>query len=181
MYKRMKNIKKEKGITLVALVVTIIVLLILAFVAISMIMGDNGVVEKAKESKEETIKAQEREFIKLAYQDLEMDYRLKGTDITADRVMEKLSEYDKNIKVEMITKDEIGDTEVVVEKNSGEEYAEIVYTETEHKYAGSLVIDENKARYEVTYNANRGSGGPTKQVKIEGTPLTITLLIYSPV
>ena len=169
------NFKKEKGITLVALVVTIIVLLILAFVAISMIMGDNGVVEKAKESKEETIKAQEREFIKLAYQDLEMDYRLKGTDITADRVMEKLSEYDKNIKVEMITKDEIGDTEVVVEKNSGEEYAEIVFTETEHKYAGSLVIDENKARYEVTYNANRGSGGPTKQVKIEGTPLTITL------
>ena len=169
------NFKKEKGITLVALVVTIIVLLILAFVAISMIMGDNGVVEKAKESKEETIKAQEREFIKLAYQDLEMDYRLKGTDITADRVMEKLSEYDKNIKVEMITKDDIGDTEVVVEKNSGEEYAEIVYTETEHKYAGSLVIDENKARYEVTYNANRGSGGPTKQVKIEGTPLTITL------
>ena len=169
------NLKKEKGITLVALVVTIIVLLILAFIAISMIMGDNGVVEKAKESKEETIKAQEREFIKLAYQDLEMDYRLKGTDITADRVMEKLSEYDKNIEVKMITKDEIGDTEVVVEKNSGEEYAEIVFTETEHKYAGSLVIDENKARYEVTYNANRGNGGPTKQIKIEGTPLTITL------
>ena len=174
MNKIIENIKKEKGVTLVALVVTIIVLLILAFIAISILMGDDGIIKKAEESKEETIKAQEREYIKLAYQDLEMEYRLNGTDITADRVMGKLQEYDSNIKVEMITKDEIGDTEIVVEKNSGEEYAEIVYTETEHKYAGSLVIDTNKARYEVTYNANRGSGGPTKQVKIEGTPLIIT-------
>ena len=175
MNKIIENIKKEKGVTLVALVVTIIVLLILAFIAISILMGDDGIIKKAEESKEETIKAQEREYIKLAYQDLEMEYRLNGTDITADRVMGKLQEYDSNIKVEMITKDEIGDTEIVVEKNSGEEYAEIVFTETEHKYAGSLVIDQNKTRYEVTYNANRGSGGPTKQVKIEGTPLTITL------
>ena len=121
MNKILENIKKEKGVTLVALVVTIIVLLILAFIAISMIMGKDGIINKAEESKEETIKAQEREYIKLAYQDLEVEYKLKGTYITADRVMEKLSEYDKNVKVEMITKDEIGDTEIVVEKNSGEE------------------------------------------------------------
>lgn len=42
--------KKERGITLVALVVTIVVLLILAGVSISMVLGNNGIVTKAKET-----------------------------------------------------------------------------------------------------------------------------------
>lgn len=42
--------KKEKGITLVALVVTIIILLILAGVAITMALGDNGLFQKSKEA-----------------------------------------------------------------------------------------------------------------------------------
>lgn len=40
--------KKEKGITLVALVVTIIVLLILAGVAISLTIGNNGLFQRAQ-------------------------------------------------------------------------------------------------------------------------------------
>lgn len=40
--------KKEKGITLVALVVTIIVLLILAGVTISLTLSNNGIFQKAK-------------------------------------------------------------------------------------------------------------------------------------
>lgn len=40
--------KKERGITLVALVVTIIVLLILAGVAISLTIGNNGLFNRAK-------------------------------------------------------------------------------------------------------------------------------------
>ena len=43
--------KKENGITLVALVVTIVVLLILAGVSISLVMGNNSVVQKAKDAK----------------------------------------------------------------------------------------------------------------------------------
>ena len=41
--------KKERGITLVALVVTIVVLLILAGVSISLVIGQNGIVTKAQE------------------------------------------------------------------------------------------------------------------------------------
>ena len=52
----MKN-DKEKGITLVALVVTIIVLLILAGVSISMIVGENGLLAKAKEAADKHNKA----------------------------------------------------------------------------------------------------------------------------
>lgn len=48
------NTKIESGITLIALVVTIIVLLILAGISIQMLTGDNGILKRAAESKEET-------------------------------------------------------------------------------------------------------------------------------
>ena len=40
---RSKNLSKQKGITLIALVVTIVVLLILAGTAIAMLTGDDAV------------------------------------------------------------------------------------------------------------------------------------------
>ena len=43
--------KKERGITLVALVVTIVVLLILAGISLSLILGNYGVVTKANEGR----------------------------------------------------------------------------------------------------------------------------------
>ena len=53
MKKILQKNKKEKGITLVALVVTIVVLLILAGISISMLGGENGIITKAQEAKEE--------------------------------------------------------------------------------------------------------------------------------
>ena len=53
----MRNfISKNKGITLIVLIITIIVMLILAGVAISMNMGDSGVVTQAQKAKIETEK-----------------------------------------------------------------------------------------------------------------------------
>lgn len=43
--------RKERGITLVALVVTIVVLLILAGISLSLVLGQNGIVTRAKESR----------------------------------------------------------------------------------------------------------------------------------
>ena len=55
----MKNLKKNKGVTLIALVITIIVLLILAGVALAMIMGDSGIFGKANKSSEKTLLAKD--------------------------------------------------------------------------------------------------------------------------
>lgn len=44
--------KNNKGITLIALVVTIIVLLILAGVSIAMLTGQNGILNRAREARE---------------------------------------------------------------------------------------------------------------------------------
>ena len=56
-----KILKKEKGITLIALVITIIVLIILAGISISLVLGDNGIVTKAKQAKEQTEQAKSNE------------------------------------------------------------------------------------------------------------------------
>ena len=54
-------VKKQTGITLIALVITIIVLLILAGVSIAMLTGNNGILTQAKLAKENTAAAEEKE------------------------------------------------------------------------------------------------------------------------
>lgn len=53
--------KSQKGITLVALVITIIILLILAGITVATLSGDNGLFNRAKQAKNNTIDAQEAE------------------------------------------------------------------------------------------------------------------------
>ncbi len=48
-----EKIKNEKAITLVALVVTIIVLIILAGISISLVIGNNGIMQKAAKGRED--------------------------------------------------------------------------------------------------------------------------------
>ncbi|MGP1608223.1 MAG: hypothetical protein ACTTGJ_00015 [Clostridium sp.] len=70
MYKQKKNKQKtntNNGITLIALVLTIIVLLILAGVALSLALGQNGLIFKARESKQKQEIALEKDRIMSAY------------------------------------------------------------------------------------------------------------------
>ena len=48
-----KEITKEKGITLVALAITIIIIIILSTITISTVLGDNGLIDTAKQTKED--------------------------------------------------------------------------------------------------------------------------------
>ena len=65
--KKTRGQNTNSGITLIALVITIIVLLILAGVSIAMLTGENGVLTKATEAKNQTEIAQEKEEISMAY------------------------------------------------------------------------------------------------------------------
>ena len=60
-----KQLRNKNGITLIALVVTIIVLIILAGVSISLVLGDNGIITKAKEGKQNTELAKGEEEVQL--------------------------------------------------------------------------------------------------------------------
>ncbi len=64
--------KKEQGITLIALVITIIVLLILAGVTIATLTGDNGLLTKAAKAKESVKDGEIGEQIKLACQEYKL-------------------------------------------------------------------------------------------------------------
>ena len=54
--------KSKKGITLVALVVTIVVLLILAGVSINLVLGNNGIIARAKDAETKSAEASENDL-----------------------------------------------------------------------------------------------------------------------
>ena len=58
-----------RGITLIALIVTIIVLLILAAISITMLTGQNSILNRASEAKNKTGVSQEEETVKLSISD----------------------------------------------------------------------------------------------------------------
>ncbi|MGN1298199.1 MAG: hypothetical protein ACI4VH_07325 [Clostridia bacterium] len=62
-----KNLERNKGITLIALVITIIVLLIFIGVTIATLTGDNGILTKANSAKILTNEGEEKETVSLAY------------------------------------------------------------------------------------------------------------------
>ena len=69
------TLRRNKGITLIALVVTIIVLLILAGISIAMLTGQNGILNRALEAKEKTVVAQKDEEKTLqGYEDIMAQY-----------------------------------------------------------------------------------------------------------
>ena len=63
----MQKLKGKSGITLIALVITIIVLLILAGISISMLSGDNSILNRATEAKNLTGEKSTTERVQLAY------------------------------------------------------------------------------------------------------------------
>ncbi len=68
MRRNLSSIRRTKGITLIALVITIIVLLILAGVTIAALAGDNGILSRATDAREQTDIAEEKEKVALAAQ-----------------------------------------------------------------------------------------------------------------
>ncbi len=78
----MKNqmIKTNNGITLIALVITIIVLLILAGVTIAMLMGDNGILTKATEAKNDQVDATVEEAIALLWNEYQLEIKSSSNE-----------------------------------------------------------------------------------------------------
>ena len=66
--------RTNSGVTLIALIITIIVLLILAGVTIAMVVGDNGVLNQAVNSRIQTDHASIKEAMDLAYSDYQLEF-----------------------------------------------------------------------------------------------------------
>ncbi len=85
--------RRNKGITLIALVITIIVLLILAAVSIATLTGENGILLQANKAKEETRGANVDETIRLWKMEKESG-KLTGTSASKskDELLKELKE-----------------------------------------------------------------------------------------
>ena len=81
--------KEMKGITLIALVITIVVLMILAGVSINTVLGDDGIIQKAKDAAEATKRASAEEEMNR----LVLEYQLASKDETLESFLqEKVTE-----------------------------------------------------------------------------------------
>ena len=96
------KIRKERGITLIALVVTIIVLLILAGISIGAITGDNGIINQAQTAKEETEKGN---VIEKAQKDILAITASGRSDITQQELHDILEKYFESVPDDVSTDD----------------------------------------------------------------------------
>ena len=88
-----KDIKTNRGITLIALVITIIVLLILAGITVVTLTGDNGILTKVGDARNRNTDAEIEEEIRVAWNKVYMDSYL---DSTTDKANALKTELEKN-------------------------------------------------------------------------------------
>ena len=87
--KKLQTKKSNTGITLITLVITIVVLTILAGVSINTVVGDDGIIKKAKEKAEATRRASAEEEMNR----LVLEYQLAKSDENfEDFLQEKINE-----------------------------------------------------------------------------------------
>ena len=105
--------KNNKGITLVALVVTIVVLLILAGVSINLVLGNNGIIAKAKDAETKSAEASQNDLKGMSDLEDEMDKQL-GTYDPLKKIPTKTLEEAKVDLVKEKTKVEFSDGNVII-------------------------------------------------------------------
>ena len=109
----MKNIvnRRNSGITLIALVVTIVVLIILATVSINAVLGQNGIIGKAKQAKEsyeKSVKAEDTAMQELLNEMAQYDTDNSGSGGGTTKPAEGITATVEG-KTVTITKDNVAD------------------------------------------------------------------------
>ena len=137
--------KKQKGITLIALVITIIVLLILAGITIATVTGDNGIIKNANDAKEQTEIAEEKEIVEKAT--VQAMGNNKRGNLVEDELQEQLDKITDNGKTEV---SDVGDEFEVVFIDSNRYYTidkdgnvEGAYEIIEDKYPGDITVGKD--------------------------------------
>ena len=117
-------LKKQKGITLIALVVTIVVLLILAGVTISLLLDENGIITKSKDARTETRISQIEDEVEMWKQHNFINKESNQAQESADTMLANL------ISRKLLTEDEIDRNQelITIKKKDGSIVKEISYS-----------------------------------------------------
>lgn len=137
--------KKERGITIIALIVTIVVLLILAGVSISLIINRNGIISKAEVAKQETDIADEKEKINLS--------AVAAQTNNEDAVIRR-NDFDKELK-------KFFNEDYTLEPDSDAEEYEVTCKKSGRKYTIKSGITKKNPDYELNNNNTTFSSSPS--------------------
>ena len=187
-----KNIvKRQTGITLIALVVTIIVLLILAGITIITLTGNNGIIKQATEAKKQTVAGQEIDALNMAITSLNMEKYSENTDYfdelvyISEDIIKTLGYEDGENYVNFSQQVEVGKNTLVFpiefEKSGNIYYIKIDYEKGKAeilkndeyrqliKYEAENITDDEKKKLEsgIALEINSGSDGELTLTLVE--------------
>ena len=134
-------LKKQKGITLIALVVTIVVLLILAGVTISLLLDENGIIAKSKDARIGTRASQVEDEVGMWKQHNFINKESNQAQESADTMLANL------ISRKLLTEDEIDrDQELItIKKKDGTIVKEISYGNVTINISKTPATDKSRA------------------------------------
>ena len=179
-----ENLKKEKGITLIALVITIIVLLILAGVSIAMLTGDNGILTQVSNAKTDTIRGNVEEMVSVAIGSLQTENLGDSSKITPEMIADQVNE--ENKRTDVTAEESVFPTNIVFAKEGLKVPVDITLVVGESSESNaepdadpiySVDIDESKIAPQEIFNIETEDGKvasitddsmPTKTAKITG-------------
>lgn len=144
----------ERGITLIALVITIIILLILAGVALSLVVGDNGVLNKSMNAVDETNRAATQEQLELAISSVITDW---FTDRAVDGSTPKLADYMTGEKVKAVMNNKYQLNEFILNTEKG---VKVAYAGASYDFTVQITESGNGAKvfYAGSNGGNPGTG-----------------------
>ena len=125
--------KNQRGITLVALVVTIVVLLILAGVSINLVLGNNGIIAKAKEAQRKSAEASQNDLIGMNELAQQLEEQINGSTGSGGKTEPETVPYLPSDDFHYDTSTSV-DTGLVIKDASGNEYVWVVVPRTTAVY-----------------------------------------------
>ena len=134
--------KKNNGITIIALVITIIVLLILAGISIQMLSGDNGILTRAIDAKNQVGLAQDYELLNMKILESSLDEGKPNIELLVPKLQDmgctvsgesyplSVSYNGKKYKIEddgTLLNDDVANKEVEYIESTGTQYIDTGY------------------------------------------------------
>ena len=164
--------KNERGITLIALVISIIILLILAGITILAISGENGIIQRAVEAREEMEEATLEEKIKLiTAESIINEYAGDNEEKTAQEIQNELKAQGENVLVIQ------WDKYIIYDLDKNKEYR--VMSDGTTEYWGESTMEQTLLNTK-TANSDQISQDPSTSnlIGIDNDGNTVNMLLW---
>ena len=139
--------ENNNGITLIALVITMVVLIILASITINIVIGKNGIIERGKQAKEQTIISQYKEKIEMIKIDVRLKY--KSIEITLENLKNEFESDGQKYWVNIV--EQVVDSGIEKIKLTTRDGYVFYITENTTEYRGKGQVAEIITAEEISY------------------------------